>query len=72
MVIVGTNEEEPLVAIIFEFCTNHGRDHACPSRDHAYPGRDICSGYVLEVFFILEQFGHDRDKGKRCIYTPNV
>ena len=44
------------IAVIFEFSTGPSRDHVGSGSDHTGPSRDISSGYVLVVFFNLEQF----------------
>ena len=61
MVMVETFKNIAVIAVVIDFCTGLGTDHIFPGRDHAGPSWDISSGYVLEAFFNLEQFGHGRD-----------
>ena len=59
--MVGIIKNIVVIVIAFDFFMGPGHDQVNPGRDIASPGGDMSSGYILEFFFNLAQFGPDRD-----------
>ena len=56
--MVGTIKN---IVVAFDFCTSPSHDQVDPDRHITGLSCDMSSGYVLEVFFNLAQFGLGRD-----------
>ena len=54
--MVGIFKNITIIAVAFDFCTGPVYDHVDLGCDHTGPGWDIGSGYILVVFFNLDQF----------------